>query len=260
MSTRDAAVAGYFYNADAGYLQHQVNQLLGAKAVKSESIPKVLIVPHAGYIYSGPTAAYAYRCLLSDPDQVDRVLLIGPAHRAYVAGMAIPSVDRFSTPLGEVALDTEGLAKIARLADVEISDEAHREEHCLEVQIPFLQTVLNEFTLLPVVVGGADAQAVAAVIDEFAEDANTLLVISSDLSHFLDYREAQQVDGETCARILAKDTALGGDQACGARAISGLMASGKSQALEVALLHACNSGDTAGDRNRVVGYGAFVLR
>jgi AmmeMemoRadiSam system protein B len=145
------------------------------------------------------------------------------------------------------------------LPGVQISDEAHRDEHSLEVQLPFLQTVLNDFTLVPVVVGDADAGAVAAVVDALAEDSHTLVVISSDLSHFLSYQDARRVDAITCGHILHKSTTLKGDEACGARAINGLMAARKFQALDVSLLHACNSGDTAGDPNRVVGYAAFAL-
>lgn len=260
MSTRAAAVAGYFYDANASRLQQQVNQLLNAESAVSEALPEALIVPHAGYIYSGSTAAYAYRCLLADPDQVKRVLLIGPAHRVYVEGMAIPSVDFFETPLGEIPLDRFGLEQISRLPGVQISDEAHREEHSLEVQLPFLQSVLNEFSLLPVVVGGASAAEVAAVIDAVADDPHTLVVISSDLSHFLDYQEARSVDARTCGHIQNHVSTLKGEQACGAAAINGLMVSPRFQAREVSLLHACNSGDTAGKPDRVVGYAAFALR
>ena len=260
MNTRAAAVAGYFYDANANRLQQQVNELLNAESAGSEALPEALIVPHAGYIYSGSTAAYAYRCLLADADQVKRVLLIGPAHRVYVDGMAIPSVDFFETPLGEITLDRSGLEQIARLPGVQISDEAHREEHSLEVQLPFLQSVLNEFSLLPVVVGGASAAEVATVIDAFNDDPHTLVVISSDLSHFLSYQEAQGVDASTCQQIQNHVTTLKGEQACGAAAINGLMASTRFQAMEVSLLHACNSGDTAGKPNRVVGYAAFALR
>ena len=259
MSTRNAAVAGFFYEADASRLQDHVNQLLDAASDESEPVPEILIVPHAGYVYSGSTAACAYRRLRKHPDRVRRILLMGPAHRVYVAGMAIPSVDSFTTPLGEVALDRGGLERIAAMPGVEISDEAHREEHSLEVQLPFLQTVLNDFMLMPVVVGGADAAIVAAVIDAFAGDSCTLIVISSDLSHFKSYAEAQRFDADTCARILGKATDLVGEQACGARAINGLMASQRGQTLEVSLLQTCNSGDTAGSRDRVVGYGAFAL-
>lgn len=259
MSTRKAAVAGYFYEADKARLQQHVNQLLaGADSAMAEP-PNALIVPHAGYIYSGSTAAHAYRCLRSDPDRIRRVLLIGPAHRVYLRGMAIPSVDRFATPLGEIPLDRPALDLIERLPDVQVDDEAHREEHSLEVQLPFLQTVLNEFSLVPVVVGAAAAESVAAVIDALASDEHTLVVISSDLSHFLSYRDAKKIDASTCAHIVDKSTSLSGEEACGARAINGLMASETANSLEVSMLHACNSGDTAGSPNRVVGYAAFAL-
>ena len=259
MRVRDAAVAGYFYEAEAGRLQHHVNQLLAEDSDIPGAVPEALIVPHAGYVYSGSTAAHAYRCLLADPDQVKRVLLIGPAHRVYIEGMAIPSVEYFATPLGKVELDREALGIVARLPGVQVFDEAHREEHSLEVQLPFLQTVLNRFTLVPIVVGGAGAVQVAAVIDALTEDEGTLVVISSDLSHFHDYQEARRIDGDTCRQILAKATDLRGEEACGARGINGLMASRKGSELKVTLLHACNSGDTAGNHSRVVGYGAFAL-
>ncbi|MDH3220375.1 MAG: AmmeMemoRadiSam system protein B [Gammaproteobacteria bacterium] len=259
MRTRAAAVAGYFYDANPGRLQNHINELLNAASADIEVIPDALIVPHAGYVYSGSTAAYAFRCLLADPDQVKRVLLIGPAHRVYISGMAIPSVDRFATPLGEVELDRNALDLISGLPGVEVSDEAHREEHSLEVQLPFLQTVLKDFTLVPVVVGAASADQVATVIDALADDPHTLIVISSDLSHFLSYREAQRIDSATCAQIVAGSTTLSGKEACGARAINGLMASAAGRSHRVALLHACNSGDTAGTPDRVVGYAAFAL-
>jgi len=259
MSTRAAAVAGYFYDADSARLKNHVGHLLDAQTVELGALPEALIVPHAGYVYSGPTAACAYKCLLLDPDQVNRVLLVGPAHRVYVEGMAIPSVDYFSTPLGDIPLDRAALDKISSLADVRVLDEAHREEHSLEVQLPFLQTVLNDFTLIPVVVGGATPVAVAAVIDLLADAPGTLVVISSDLSHFLTYDEAEQIDADTCQRILHKSSRLRAEQACGAAAINGLMASAWSLNLQVSLLQACNSGDTAGQRDRVVGYAAFAL-
>lgn len=259
MDTRPPAVAGYFYDADANRLRDHVNRLLGAESPAFIDLPESLIVPHAGYIYSGSTAAEAYRCLTRHADRIQRVLLIGPAHRAYVAGMAIPSVDAFATPLGPIALDRAELSRIAGLAGVEISDQAHRQEHSLEVQLPFLQTVLNDFSLIPVVVGGADAATVAALIDAVGIDESTLVVISSDLSHFHDYDSARRIDAATCSRILEKSTDLSGEQACGARAINGLMASDLARELVVELLLACNSGDTAGSRDRVVGYASFAL-
>jgi AmmeMemoRadiSam system protein B len=259
MRKRAAAVAGYFYDAAAGRLKHDVIQLLNAETPPHGVFPKALIVPHAGFIYSGSTAASAYKQLLIDPGQVKRVLLLGPAHRVYVKGMAIPSVDRFTTPLGEVALDRDGLSQISALPAVQVSDEAHREEHSLEVQLPFLQTVLSDFTLIPVVVGGADATQVAALIDALAGGEDMLVVISSDLSHFHDYEEAKRIDADTCGLILDKASQLHGEQACGAGAINGLMASAWGRKLQVSLLKTCNSGDTAGQRNRVVGYAAFSL-
>jgi len=259
MSKRAAAVAGYFYEADPGRLKNDVVHMLDAQDVEFRALPEALIVPHAGYVYSGSTAACAYKCLLLDPDQVKRVLLIGPAHRVYVEGMAIPSVDYFVSPLGDIPLDRGALEQINSLAAVQVLDEAHREEHSLEVQLPFLQTVLKDFTLVPVVVGGAPPAAVAAVIDVLAAAPDTLVVISSDLSHFLTYDEAERIDADTCQRILQKSSKLRAEQACGAAAINGLMASAWSQHLQVSLLQACNSGDTAGQRDRVVGYAAFAL-
>lgn len=259
MSIREAAVAGTFYEADASKLQQHVSELLTAATAASDTMPEALIVPHAGYIYSGSTAATAYARLLVDPDQIERVLLLGPAHRVYLAGMAIPSVDCFATPLGQVRLDRAGLDALLELPGVEVNDEAHREEHSLEVQLPFLQTVLPDFSLLPVVVGGAGPDRVAALIDAVAATPKTLVVISSDLSHFHEYRSAQALDARTCARILARDSDLNGEEACGARAINGLMASAFGRAHQIRLLHNCNSGDTAGRPERVVGYGAFAL-
>ena len=259
MSTRAAAVAGYFYDANPDQLRHDVNQLLNAQDAASGTLPEALIVPHAGYIYSGSTAARAYKCLSLDPDQVKRVLLIGPAHRVYVDGMAIPSVDCFATPLGDIPLDRDGLDRIRDLPGVRVQDEAHRQEHSLEVQLPFLQSVLNEFTLIPVVVGGAAPETVAAVVDALADEPGMLVVISSDLSHFLAYDEARQIDSNTCELIAQKATTLRGEQACGAAAINGLMASEWGRRRDVRLLQACNSGDTAGKRDRVVGYAAFAL-
>jgi len=259
MSKRAAAVAGYFYDADPGRLEHDVVHMLDAQEVNFRDLPEALIVPHAGYIYSGSTAACAYKTLLLDPGQIKRVLMIGPAHRVYVEGMAIPSVDYFSTPLGDIPLDREALDELSSLAAVRVLDEAHREEHSLEVQLPFLQMVLNDFMLIPVVVGGATPAAVAAVVDLLAAAPDTLVVISSDLSHFMTYDEAGRIDADTCQRILHKSSKLRAEQACGAAAINGLMASAWSHELQVSLLQACNSGDTAGQRDRVVGYAAFAL-
>ena len=259
MSIREAAVAGLFYEADATRLKAQLSGFLSGSSVQALARPKVLIVPHAGYVYSGSTAASAYAQLEPLRDAIRRVVLLGPAHRVYLQGMALPSVDAFATPLGEVPLERAALDAIAAMPGVCVDDEAHREEHSLEVQLPFLQTLLTRFSLLPVVVGDCDPNRVGAVLDELWGGAETLVVISSDLSHFHPYDEARQIDAATCARILQKSTGLSGAEACGARALNGLMSARHCQDLSVDLLAVCNSGDTAGDRQRVVGYGAFQL-
>jgi len=259
MRIRASAVAGMFYEADPARLQAQLAGLLPRSAPAAVTRPKVLIVPHAGYVYSGSTAAAAFSRLEPLRAEIRRVVLLGPAHRVYLQGMALPSVDAFATPLGNVPLDRPTLEAIAGMPGVCISDEAHREEHSLEVQLPFLQTLLARFTLVPVVVGACEPGRVAAVIDELWGGAETLVVISSDLSHFHPYHEAREIDAATCARILEKSTGLSGDEACGARVVNGLMSSRHCRNLNVELLAACNSGDTAGSRQRVVGYGAFQL-
>lgn len=260
MRTRDAAVAGQFYEADPVRLKAQLAELLaGSSTAASVARPKVLIVPHAGYVYSGSTAARAYGLLEPLRDEIRRVLLLGPAHRVYLEGMALPSADSFTTPLGEVPLDRAAIEGISTMPGVCISDEAHRQEHSLEVQLPFLQTMLAQFSLLPVVVGNCDAGKVAALIDQLWGGVETLVVISTDLSHFHSYDEACEIDAATCERILAKSTRLSGEQACGARAVNGLMCTQHCRDLNVELLAACNSGDSAGSRSRVVGYGAFQL-
>jgi AmmeMemoRadiSam system protein B len=259
MSVRQTAVAGLFYQADKEALQKSLQSLLDGVEVAPALAPQALIVPHAGYVYSGHTAATAYRCLAQRREQIRRVVLLGPAHRIPWRGMAVPTATAFASPLGDVPLDREALDRICTLPGVSVSDEAHREEHSLEVQLPFLQAVLKDFTLVPVLVGQCETRMVARLIDALWGGPETLVVISTDLSHFLKYEQAQQLDRDTCRRILAGDSELNGEQACGARALNGLLASRHGQALAIELLDLCNSGDTAGDRNRVVGYGAFAL-
>ena len=260
MNTRPAAVAGMFYEADNVRLQAQVNALYDAAVTPADNDIKALIVPHAGYIYSGATAAQAYKALESRAGTIRRVVLFGPAHRVYLNGLAIPSVDYFSTPLGDVALDRSSLDRIKDLPGVVVSDEAHRQEHSLEVQLPFIQNLLDNFCLVPVVVGDCPPSIVAKALDALWGNDETVVIISSDLSHFHSYQQALHIDNQTCERIVQKVTNLTGEEACGARAINGLMDSEHGRNLSIELLSVCNSGDTAGDRNRVVGYGAFALK
>lgn len=260
MSTRPAAVAGMFYEADPGRLRRHVDALLAAaRPATGPTVPRGLIVPHAGYPYSGATAAAAYCCLADSAGNIRRVALLGPAHRVYVQGMALPADDSFATPLGPVPLDRDAMQQIAHLPGVCTSGEAHRLEHSLEVQLPFLQRVLGEFQLVPIAVGQCPPPLVADVIDTLWSMPQTLLVVSTDLSHFHDYATASRIDADTCARLLRRQGDLHGEQACGAAVLNGLMASRQLRALDISLLQRNNSGDTAGDRERVVGYGAFLL-
>ena len=259
MDVRPAAVSGLFYEAEALRLQGQLDALLESAADSGAGPPRALIVPHAGYVYSGQTAAVAYKQLAGHRDRIRRVALFGPAHRVHLKGMAVPSVDVFATPLGGVVLDRVAIEQLAALPRVTVSDEAHRDEHSLEVQLPFLQTLLEDFSLVPVVVGDCAPEAVARAMDLLSADPATLLVVSTDLSHFHDYEEARRLDKQTCECILAGENALSGEQACGARALNGFLSSALFRSAQLELLQYCNSGDTAGGRERVVGYGAFSL-
>ena len=255
--TRPPAVAGMFYQADPYRLQCDVDEFLAAATARDYPV-KALIVPHAGYVYSGPVAAQAYR-LLQNARQVSRVILLGPAHYHYVHGIAVPSVANFETPLGAVRLDTQMITQLAELPQVDYLDVAHAPEHSLEVQLPFLQRCLGDFSLVPLLIGDATATQVGDVIDRVWGGPETLLLISSDLSHFHAYADARQLDGATSRAICDQSDALQSEQACGCRAINGLMHALKSRSMRVAELALANSGDTAGAKDRVVGYGAYVV-
>lgn len=256
MRIRPAAVAGTFYPAEADELRALIGACL-AEARPDVRNPKALIVPHAGHIYSGPTAAWAYATL--DRQRIRRVVLLGPAHRVAFYGLALPSVDAFATPLGTIALDRDAMRHALSLPDVIEHDGAHALEHSLEVQLPFLQTVLDDFMLVPFCVGAADIVSVANVINSLWDGEDTLMLISSDLSHFHPYAEARTIDQQTIADILAMHADLSHEQACGATPINGLLLAAASHGLKPHLLDYRNSGDTAGDRFRVVGYTAIAF-
>lgn len=257
--TRPPAVAGMFYPGHPAVLQRTVDALLAGATDPASTQPKALIVPHAGYIYSGSTAALAYAALAPWRDTIHRVVLLGPTHRVAVAGLALTEADSLATPLGTVAVDAAAVAEIAGLPQVVASDRVHAQEHSLEVHLPFLQRALDDFRIVPLAVGHAAPEDVAEVLDRLWGGPETLIVISSDLSHFLPYATANQVDQETCAHILELDTNLRPEQACGAYPVNGLLLAARRRGLVPTLLHRCNSGDTAGDRNRVVGYAAFTF-
>lgn len=261
-ATRLPAVAGAFYPADAKTLRREVEALL-AGASRSPTAPaadppKALICPHAGYVFSGPVAARAYSLLAPVRERICRVVLLGPAHRAAVRGLAIPTVAAFRTPLGDIPLDADGRTRLLGLPQVVADDKAHAFEHSLEVQLPFLQNMLDSFELLPLAVGAASPEAVGEVLDAAWGGPETLVVISSDLSHYLPYEAAQDADRASIERILA-GRPLDHAQACGATPINGLLLAARRRNLRPTLLDLRNSGDTAGDRSRVVGYAALAF-
>jgi len=257
---RPPAVAGMFYPGSQPALARDVRALLDAAPACDDSVqPKALIVPHAGYIYSGATAAAAYALLTPWRDAIRRVVLLGPVHRVPVRGLALPGASTFTTPLGEVAVDPALRTAVAALPQVNTSEAAHAMEHSLEVQLPFLQSVLHDFTLLPLAVGDATPEEVAEVLETLWGGPETLIVISSDLSHYHPYRAAQALDHATVERILRLDGPLTHEQACGGTPINGLLLAARRHRLQPRLMHLCNSGDSAGDKGRVVGYASIAL-
>ncbi len=256
---RPAAVAGMFYPAPSATLANDVATLLADADIAPGPAPKALIVPHAGYVYSGPIAASAYASLSPLRNSIRRVVLLGPTHRVAVLGLATTSASAFDTPLGSVAIDTALRAAVLQLPQVRCSDEVHALEHSLEVQLPFLQTVLDNFTLLPLAVGMASNQEVAEAIECVWGNEDTLIVISSDLSHYHSYAEAQRLDSDTARQIMDLRELESHEQACGATPINGLLLCARRHGLQPRLLDLRNSGDTAGDRSRVVGYAAFAF-
>jgi MEMO1 family protein len=250
-----------FYPGDARALASEVDDLLGGVSELAPRLgyPKALIVPHAGYIYSGGVAARAYDELVPARGSVTRVVLLGPTHRVAVRGLAMPSAGGFATPLGKVRVDTAALDSVRDLPQVVVSDAAHAMEHSLEVQLPFLQRMLGDFALAPFAVGMASVAEVAEVIERLWGGPETLVVISTDMSHYHSYEQARAIDGATIERIAAFATDIHHEEACGATPVNGLLFFSKQKNLSVKLLAACNSGDTAGDKGRVVGYSAFGL-
>lgn len=260
-TVRPPAVAGMFYPSEPVVLTDTVTHLLASAEPRSNlplRWPKALIVPHAGYIYSGPIAASAY-AQLQGASHIQRVVLIGPAHRVAVHGLVSPGVSALRTPAGDSEVDSEALAM---LPEVVANPRAHAHEHSLEVQLPFLQKVVPHAKIVPLIAGFIDAAEVGAVLESLWGGRETVIVISSDLSHYLPYREGQNEDRHTADRILSppeEDEVLSPEQACGCAGINGLLWVARRRKLSIRLLDLRNSGDTAGDKAHVVGYGAFAL-
>src|SRR5438552_16564811 len=261
LEVRPPAVASLFYPGDARTLAEEVSSYLdqteGTPLVPG--FPKAVIVPHAGFIYSGPVAASAYDRLRPARGIVRRVVILGPCHRVPVRGLALPRANAFDTPLGRIPLDEEAIASIRGLPQVVESAATHAEEHALEVQLPFLQRVRGGFSLVPLVVGDAAPEKVADVLERIWGGTETLIVISSDLSHYHSYEAAREIDGATVRAILGFDSGICHEQACGATPVAGMLIAAKRKGLAPKLLDCRNSGDTAGDKSRVVGYASFAL-
>ncbi|SRR5579875_386605 len=255
------AVAGSFYPAKPDSLRRLVERLLAQVPPLGNGRPLVaLIVPHAGYEYSGPVAAYAYRALAEHNREFKRIVVIGPSHFVHFSGIAAPRSAVFATPLGEIAVDVETLRNLADVDILVIDDEPHRREHSIEVQLPFLQMVLEDFVLVPLAVGDCDPTKISHLIDRLWDDPQTLIIVSSDLSHYLSYEEAQRKDRATARAIEALEAeSLGPEDACGFLPIAGLLLAVKRYPVEVARLDMRNSGDTAGMYDWVVGYGAWAF-
>jgi AmmeMemoRadiSam system protein B len=248
-----------FYPGDAAQLHADIETML-SMAPSVGSAPKAVIVPHAGYIYSGPVAASAYAQLIPYRSVITRVILLGPCHRVPLRGLATPSADNFETPLGSIPVDHDAINDILALPQVIEYDLTHQQEHSLEVQLPFLQEVLDQFTLVPLVVGDTTAEEISEVLELLWGGSETLIVISSDLSHYHDYATAQSMDGLTCKAIEALDgRSISHEQACGRNPLLGLLMSAQRHNMKVTTLDLRNSGDTAGSKDQVVGYGAWML-
>jgi len=259
-SIRQPAVAGTFYPARGSELHDMLADLLEVIPTDGQLPPKALVVPHAGYIYSGPVAATGYARLRSIADSVQRVVVMGPSHRVAFHGLAVPDSRVFRTPLGDIPLDTDTIQALLALPQVHLDNEAHRQEHSIEVHLPFLQEMLDSFVLVPIVVGDAAPAEVRDVISMLWDGPETLLIVSSDLSHYHDYETAARLDRATSHAIetLAFEK-IGYEHACGRNPLSGLLLYAREHGLAVETLDLRNSGDTAGPRDQVVGYGTYVI-
>jgi AmmeMemoRadiSam system protein B len=257
MIVRPAAVAGLFYPDEPRTLAATLDALLAeAPAPGSRALPKALVVPHAGYVYSGPVAASAFATLRPHAARIARVVLLGPSHRVAFDGLALPDADALATPLGPIAIDRAALAAIPW---VPRSEPVHRREHSLEVELPFVARTLPGVGVVPLAVGRASARDVASVLEALWGGPETIVVVSSDLSHHLPYEVAREVDADTARRVLALDAGLDHERACGATPLAGLLFVAREKGLVPTLLDLRNSGDTAGTRGEVVGYGSFAF-
>lgn len=259
-TVRQPAVAGMFYPKEEAVLANLIEDLLQNAKNTEAAPPKAIIVPHAGYIYSGPITATIYKTLIGQ-NNITRVVLLGPAHRVAFNGIAVTDMSYFATPLGIVAIDKENVELSTNVPNVFVYEHAYDMEHSLEVQLPFLQSILKDFKLTPCVVGNATPEAVADLLNKLWGGPETLIVISSDLSHYYDYETARKLDIATSNAIVElKPQNIMDNQACGRIPVKGLLLTSAEKHLQAKLLDLRNSGDTAGDKSRVVGYGAYYFK
>ena len=261
--TRAPCVAGLFYPDDPTRLEFLLKQLYQAadrEGLAKGYRPRAIVAPHAGYIYSGAIAANAYSSILSRAADIKRVVVLGPSHQIAFNGAACPSATKFATPLGDIDLDVAEIKRLEAQGLVSINDAAHVREHSIEVQLPFLQHILADFKLIPIVVGMSDPFPIAAILESYWNAEDALIVISSDLSHYLEYYDAKNTDQDTTASIEAcRWQDIGPHQACGCYPLRGLLQLGREENCKATCIDLRNSGDTAGDKSRVVGYGAYVF-
>ncbi len=264
MDVREPAVAGIFYPSDAAELRRTVDDFLAKAAEWTEDNEendfyverlgaKALVAPHAGYVYSGTCAANAYAIVAKQ--KIERVVLVGPSHRVSLEGVAAPTARVMRTPLGDVEIDHEALDRAA----VPRNDAPHAREHSLEVHLPFIQRIAPHARVCPIACGHASAADVARVIGALDGGPETLIVVSTDLSHYLDFETALERDRRTAMKISALDSNLDGDDACGYVGLRGLLVHATEKNLACRLLDLRNSSIASGDKSRVVGYGAFAL-
>ncbi|MCP3866540.1 MAG: AmmeMemoRadiSam system protein B [Gammaproteobacteria bacterium] len=257
---RAPAVAGSFYPADPEEIRSQISAFISDGKPGRVPAPKALIAPHAGYVYSGPVAGSAYAQLEQVADRITRVVILAPAHRMAFSGVACSRADFFRTPLGDVAVDVDAMKLISDLPQINSIDQAFNGEHSIEVHLPFLQETLKHFRIVPLLVSDASAQDVEQVLEKLWGGSETLILISSDLSHYLDYESASAMDTETTRAIEALDHhKLDYHRACGRTPVSGLLLSARHHQLSAVTLDQRNSGDTAGPKTQVVGYGAYAF-
>ena len=254
---RKAAVAGTFYPSDPQELRETIQDFYD-NAEDQPATGKVLIAPHAGYIYSGPIAASCYGPLRKRADEISRVILLGPSHYVGFHGMAVPECDFYETPLGNIKIDQEARETALNCEEVLSFDQAHLQEHSLEVHLPFLKESLNDFEFLPIVVGACNPKKVADLIKSLWAGSETLIVISTDLSHFKDYKDASKSDRNTCSKIETLDINFDHNDACGSTPVKGLILAAKDKGIIPKLIDLRNSGDTSGNKSRVVGYASFI--